>query len=308
MTRRSRSSKSALREGCTNTQPGRLLVPPGENTTVRVIYNTHGKQDGVTSKVIIRSNDPDRPEVHMPIEGFVKRVIKRTPLGGLVIRTTDGSPGQTSTVLLENQVDQPMKPRIKSTDMSMLDLEIREVTPGLTYEIVGRTKEHLDTVKVRGKILIETGLEREPVMEIGSRVEVKPILETVPAAMYFLKSDEKPQQRSITLSYFGDKPDFAITGSSCSTSGVAIDVAAARSVPQRSNKYAPTPKKRARATVSLPPPAQFPTEGIWIEFTTNEPKMPKIRVLATTDKPAFQRLMYGLTAAQYDELKRAKKN
>jgi hypothetical protein len=87
--------------GCTLVESGRKEVPPGQSTELKIRYNTQGKQDRVSSSVIIESNDPARPKLTFHITGFVKRVIRRTPLGGLVIRTLDPSPGQTGTVRLE---------------------------------------------------------------------------------------------------------------------------------------------------------------------------------------------------------------
>jgi hypothetical protein len=47
------------------------------------------------------------------------------------------------------------------------------------------------------------------------------------------------------------------------------------------------------ATVTIPPPNELPAGGVTVEFTTTDPDMPRVEVLVTTDKPAFEDRMYG---------------
>lgn len=278
--------------GCTVADPERDVIPPGESTSVRVKYDTRGKQHDVSSKVIVESNDPTRPRVEFPIKGHVRRAVTRTPLGGLVIRTADTSPGQIGRLRLENQTDQPMRLRIVRGGIDGVDLRVEEVTPGLTYDVVGKTTRRFEPGVQRSDLVLSTGLTREPTMTVALQLRIMAMVEPIPRAIYLTPNRDEITRRPVSFRYYGDKSDFRILSGSAEHGDFKAEVGPVGPPRGGMAKIKPTPKRIARMYLTLPKPSDIP-DGMTIKFQTNDPENPEVEILVTSDKAAFQRAMYG---------------
>lgn len=294
--------------GCTVAQPTRRVVPPGESTDIQVTFDTTGKQGAVTSQVIVESNDARRPKVEFSIKGQVKRAVTRTPLGGLVIRSLDPRPGQTGVVRLENQMPQPMTPTLRGHTLPMLDVELREVTPGLVYDVVGRTNATVPVGTVRGAVLLATGLEREPTLTIPARVEIVGRVELVPPAIYIRPGERTAQQRVVRIQYYGEG-EFKVLKAHPPGDAVRITVGPVQPPAAWQKRLTPAPTAVAEARVQLPPAAELPGDRVVVTLETSDPQAGPVELLVTTDKQAFQEKMYGRaapgTAAPVDDAEAA---
>lgn len=65
--------------GCTAPQPQKMLLAPGETTTIDVTYNSHGKEGKQNQTVTVITNDPQRAKQTLKIEADVLKVA--TPNG-----------------------------------------------------------------------------------------------------------------------------------------------------------------------------------------------------------------------------------
>ena len=202
--------------GCTSVEPGRTGVPPGETTELKIRYDTKGKQDRVSSSVIIESNDPARPRIEFRIAGFVKRAVRRIPLAGLSLRTLDPNPGQTTTVRLENRTDEPMKLALLSCSIDGLDIEVKEVTAGQVYDVVGRTTQPMRHGVTRGELVFSTGLQPEQQLSVSALIQVMTLVDPVPSVVYLdPRAATQPSRRIINLNYYGTLEEFQVTGATC---------------------------------------------------------------------------------------------
>lgn len=280
--------------GCTAAQPDRRVIPPGETTAIRVVYDTHGKQGKQTSKVIIRSNDPQKPRVEFPVTGFVKRAVTRDPLGGLVIRTLNASPGDSGVVTLENQMPEPMKLELLSNTADFFDLQVVEVAPGLKYQVVGRTKKALAPGRYTGEIVFKTGLSREPEFRVPAALQVLNEVELSPPVMLFA-NDDKNLQRVVRLYYYG--PDgiagFQVLGVDCDHPDVKVELGPTVAPDPWMATIKPTITAQVIANVRVPHPQAFPPKGIPIIFRTNIKGLERIELIATTNRQVMNDAMYG---------------
>ena len=280
--------------GCTVAQPGRTLVPPGETTDIKVRFDTQGKQDRVTSKVTIISNDPVRPAVEFDVQGFVKRAIRRIPLGGLVVRSIETKPGLTGTARLENQTDEPMHLRLLSTNLPDLEIQIRELQAGVIYEIVGTTKRAFEPgSKVRGSLIFATGLSKEEKLTLYARIEVLSLVEPSPPVIYLdAQTNKEPSERWVDLQYYGTG-QFQVTGATCKDPQIKVSLGSTEKPAYAFSLLKPPMTAQTRAKVSLPPVSALPADGVVIEFTTNEPTRPKVEVLVTTSQAMWEVKLKG---------------
>lgn len=280
--------------GCTAAQPERKVIPPGETTAIRVAYDTHGKQGKQNSKVIIRCNDPQKPRVEFPVSGFVKRAVTREPLGGLVIRTLNSSPGDSGLVTLENQMPEPMKLELVSNNADFFELQVVEVEPGLKYQIVGRTKKSMAPGRYTGEIVFKTGLSREPEFHVPASLQVLSEVELSPPVMLFA-SDEKTLTRPVRLYYYGADgvKGFQVLGVECDRDDVKVDLGPTVVPDPWMATMKPTITAQVIANVTVPHPTAFPPKGIPIVFRTNVKGLERIELIATTDRQVMNDVMYG---------------
>lgn len=256
-------------------------------------FITLNKQNRVHSKVVINSNDPERPEVRFNMEGVVKRAVTRYPAGGVYIRSLERGPGLTGTVRLENQMDEPLRLRLISKDPPDLDVEIKEVEPQQVYEVTVRTTRELPFGSHQGTLWFATGLSRQPRISVRVFMDILTKVVPGPKAIYLNPATVKgPVKKSILLQSYGPAP-FEITGATCTLPDVKIQLGLARPAPRRT-RVEPAPTFYIRANVSLPPASAIPPEGALITFTTNYPDCPKVEVLVTTDEDAYRERVYGV--------------
>jgi hypothetical protein len=283
--------------GCTLVSGAKDVLKPGESTILRVEFDTHGKQEHVTSKVLIDSNDSARPHVEFPISGYVKRAVLREPLGGLVIRTLDTKPGLSGTLRLKNQTEQPMQLKLLAQNIDELEFELKEERPGMEYTVIGRTTKPVRPGITRGQFVIATGLEREPELTLDARITVLPYVETVPAAVFIDATDPnaatKPTNRVVLIQYYGDTPKFQVTGTECKHPGVKVTYAGAVPPTGGMEQIKPTMTCWVRTEVTIPPATEIPAEGIVVTYKTNDPAHPLADVLITKDRPTWETLTYG---------------
>jgi hypothetical protein len=281
--------------GCTSVEPGRRDVPPGETTELKIRYDTKGKQDRVSSSVIIESNDPARPKLEFPIAGFVKRAVRRIPLAGFSLRTLDPHPGQTVTVRLENTTDRPMQPKLLSCSVAGLDVELKEVTAGQVYDVVGRITQSLRHGVTRGELNFSTGLEHEPQLAVPAVIQLMTLVDPVPALVYLdPRATTQPGQRAINLNYYGTLDEFQVTRTKCKgAANVTVAVGERKTPPAGMEKLTPRMKWIVPTTVSLPSAQALPPGGLTIEYTTNDPACPTVEVRITSNRQEWQEFVNG---------------
>lgn len=245
--------------------------------------------------MIIKSNDPQRPEVHVNVKGFVKRAIIKDPLGGLVIKTLERKPGQVGTVRLKNQMDEPMRLQYLRSTIPDVEVELREITPGLEVEVIGRTKGELKKDRYKGEVFFSTGLKREPEFSVYVSIRVMPRVDPSPPAMLLLK-EPKPVTRVGSLHCYA--PDalekFRITAIECADPNVKVSFEPTRP-PERwmTERMKPPITATAKFTVDIAAPDKLVNDIAKVLISTTDPEFPKIELLVTTNKDAFRAVVYG---------------
>jgi len=289
--------------GCTVAQPRRNLVPPGQSTVVKIRFDTKGKQNKVSSKVIILSNDPQRPRVEFPISIFVKRAVLVSPSGGLGIRSLDGSPGLTASTRLENQTDQPMRLQLESKNISGVEVELNEITPGLEYDLLLRTTRQWPRGITRGTLRFSTGLEREKRLDVPVRIKILALVEPSPPVLWLNpRSSDKPREYWISVNYYGSRA-FQVTGATCAHRGVKVTLGPVQT--PRPGRTSGQPKVAATmmCKVRVPPASELPAEGAKVVFTTNDPAHPRFEVPITSDRALLDERLKGPPEGPFEDVK-----
>lgn len=283
--------------GCTVANPEARVVTPGGQTILNVQYDTANKQGRVTSKVIIKSNDPLNPEVDLPIEGVVKRAIEREPLGGLVIRTNAMDAGQDGKVRLTNQLTQPMRLDLRGNNLEQwLDVRVEEVTPGLVYDVYGRTKRKILPGVLRGELTFMTGLQDEPSFTVSVRIQVIPEVEASPVAFLFQPGDGAPPVRTVRIASYRDDPQFEVISAECDDPRISVQLGSTGPAVAWMKTIKPVVQRFAQARIQVPGEVKLPPQGIKVKFLTNDREYPVVEVLLTPDREDFNAAFYKLPA------------
>lgn len=280
--------------GCTVAQPEKRELAPGESTSLAVRFDTHGKQGDVSSKVIIESNDQARPKLEIVIKGFVKRAITREPLGGLVIRSLDGNPGQSAKVKLQNTLAEPMKLELVGNSIPEVKVDIVELNAGVAYEIVGTTTREIKPGVVRGDLTFKSGLSREKTFTLPVRVQIMSKVEAVPSAI-LLKPNDQAVERTVSLQYYGSggPQAFTVTGAKSSLASVEPIIGITMPAQEWMKRMTPPITAVVDNKIKIPAASELPAGGVTVEFATSDPDVPKVEVIITTDKNVFEDRMYG---------------
>lgn len=279
--------------GCTAMQPAKMLLQPGEATEVVASYDSHGKQGPQTSSVTIFSNDPANPEVKFDIKGEVKRAVTTEPMGGLVIRALDPSKTLEGKVTLTNHEAEPFKIEVNYGEASKLfDFEVVELEPGRKVEIRAKSKPPLTYGTNGSSITVKTGLAREPNIIIPVQARIFERVHLSPPALLFIKQDTKPANRGIEVQYFGDDPNFMVTGICCKNPKFRARVGPKSPPPEWMKTLPPTPRFVFAIQMEIPPGPEIPDEGVVFDITTNDPDYPLLQAVCTVQKDVFQAMTY----------------
>lgn len=275
--------------GSNATQPARMVIPPGESETITLTFDSLNKQHKVKSKLVVRSNDPVNPEIRFVIEGFIKRPVERDPAGGVIIHSLETGPGLVGTVHLENKMDQPLKLK-RLNEFEHLDVQIKEIKPGLLYDLTVTTTRALPIGGYRHDIWLETGLKDHPRIYVPVFITIVAPVEAMPSVIYVNPAEtQPPKQKIIMLQNYGPQP-FEIKEARCTLDAIRVRVGPAETYPGRATPGRARPNAFVRAFVTLPPADQIPAEGVTIEFLTNNPDCATVEVFVTKDLAEFQKL------------------
>ncbi len=281
--------------GCTIVRAQRESIPPGDATNLHIRFDTKGKQRDVESTIIINTNDPHRPTYYFRIKGFVKRAVNITPDGGLALRTLDGKPGQVMSVRLDNQTAQPMRLKLTGKTIPDLEVELKEVNPGQTYEVLAWMTRELSPGIVRGTLQFSTGLEREETYSVPVRIQVLSLVEPAPPVIWIdprSSASNERTQRWISVSYYGSE-EFAVRNVFCPVPEVDVAISQPEPASAGMKLLKPPPTATMQVKVVLPPVSALPPGGTSIVLETNDPKCPKFEIPITTDRELLETRLKG---------------
>lgn len=276
--------------GCTIAQPTKYALAPGESTTVKVVFDTKGKQDAVSSQVTIASNDPAAPEVVFKVSGNVRRLVRVDPIHGILFRVVEPTEVSTQTVKLVNQQAQPMRPTIRELPSDRFAVELREIRQGQEYDLVVTTRPPLSRGAPADTVDILTGLDEEPVIPIAMAVNMVDRVNFSPPVM-FMKSPVVPGFKSqMRIEYYGSDPNFKVTGATCDDPAVKLKLDA----PQEPPVVRPgvlRAKSVIPLSVEIPAGGQIPAQGYVVKVVTNDPEYPQLQFTITSDNDVFHELL-----------------
>ena len=259
--------------GCTVATKPQTPLAPGESSTFSITYDTKraGKAD---KKVILTTNDPTRPKVEIPVVGMVKVLFAATPYKGVMFRELDESSISSQTILLENKYGKPLQLKLREGQrFRKFDVVLNEIKPGMMYELEVTTKPPLDSGHNNAMVLLETGLELAPRLEIRLSANVPPRVSVTPYKLVVVSAGKQPGTRMVRVQYRVETP-IKITKVEASHESVKWEFLPPVA-PRAGGKLA-----SHRMRVTLPTFAEFPATGARLTIYTDDelPQYQKLEI------------------------------
>ncbi|MDX2200196.1 MAG: DUF1573 domain-containing protein [Phycisphaerae bacterium] len=275
--------------GCTASKAEKNVLAPGEETTASVSFDSHKRQGQVSTQVTFVSNDPDRKQVVFYLKGFVKRVLNYEPAGGVVIHSTDRTAAKSGTGVITATTAEPIKLEIVRVDAPKFDVTLKEIVAGQKYEVTAVVKPPLETGRTVGNVVLKTGNEREPELNLPIVATVYDKVELSPAAI-FLEPTMTPDrtERTVSVHYRGENLEFAVLNVDVPSDDYTANFGKVRPAgPEWQRLGDSAPKMMVDIKFSLPPGKSLPPQGVTVMVQTNEPGFEQVPLLITPDGTAF---------------------
>ncbi len=261
--------------GCTASKLDQTEIAPGESVPMTVTYDSTKLRQRVGTTVTITSNDPAKPVTIYRIKGEVKPCYTMDPVGGVTFGQVMRKSTETRTVKIQNVFEEKMFLKLEDFKNEAYTLELREIEPGMRYELIASTKPPLKAGNSRAVAVLTSNLERVPEIKVPIRSYVVPRVSVTPRTIYIPKVYKKASEKSLLVRFVADNP-IEITGVTSSHPGVS-----ARILPAIKNARLGFSSREIR--VSLPPGVDIPDEDTYLIITTDadEPEFAELKVTIT---------------------------
>ncbi|MBL8878734.1 MAG: DUF1573 domain-containing protein [Phycisphaerales bacterium] len=267
--------------GCTQAKKPKDVLQPGESDTMKISYSTKKKPGKVSQTVTIQTNDPANPQATVKVEGEVKPVYTAEPGPYIQFGRLSKSSKDTQKITIKNEYTDKLNLKMKDKPEGPFDIELKEIEPGMKYELTATSRPPLTMGVVKADVKLETGVELLPEIDISVQGYVQPPVMVNPAQLWIPPQTSQPTERIIRVTYVTDKP-VNILGIKSSA-----DVIKAELQPKTTTAPAGVGSGSHDIRVKLPAGSEIPESGATIEITTDseDPEYRLLKVDVTTKRP-----------------------
>jgi len=249
--------------GCTVPTQPKSPLGPGESGTFTVTYDT--KRVGPAhKKVTLRLADIRHALWEIPVDGEVKPIYAATPSNAIVFDGLETDSVAAKTIKLENKYDKPVPLKLAppAQNQTRFDIQLKEIQPGMEYELLATTKPPLDKGFNRGTATLATGLPWLETLEYQVSANVQPRVIATPMRLFVPSDSTVPVQQTVRVQYRTDKP-IKVLDVRTDQGPVAWELL-------------PAPPAGAglaahQVRVTLPDADHLPTRGAQLTITTDDP-------------------------------------
>jgi len=257
--------------GCTTPTRPKSPLGPGESDKLTITYDTAHRPGTAHQTVTLLTNDPARPELVIPVVGTVKPIYEvfiagtnqatKTLSFGKLFADSADERGLT----IVNRYPEKGAFKLKTgEDGGAYGYELKEVEPGMRYELVVKTKPPLHVGEARGRVVIETGNAHLPEFEIVIFGAVQPPILVDPARLFAPKNALTEVRQVVRVLSLGRHP-VKVTGAKASDESIQVSVGAAPTPTTN-----PTDQAVQEVVITLPPGEKLPTGvPLTVELTTD---------------------------------------
>lgn len=276
--------------GCTVAKPvsggawnGKVLAP-GETDKMALTYNTKKGVRTVSQKITIETNDRERPKVEFEVKGEVKNAYDFKPDARVTFSRLERESKATEVIDMTNNMPDKVFLKLRPGNYGSFDVQLQEVEPGMKYKLLVSTKPPLNLGSNTTEIVLETGMDRMPSMQVPVSAYISPRVSVTPRQLLMSPKVTTPFQKIVRVNYLPDK-QLTIKEVKVSHDSIKAEI-----LPQQPDQQANRGMKFYEIRVSLPASKDFPADGAKLTILTDDPS------------PEYQTLEVPImTQAQFQE-------
>ena len=258
--------------GCATGTSNKAVLQPGERDTLKITYDTTKNDKVVKQTITIKTSDEIEPEMKIIIRGEVWNVFDCEPRTGISFGKVVSTTEKSGEIVLTSNMPDKVSPKLAPLpDDAPFAVRLEEIEAGKKYRLVVATKPPLKLGNNHVFVILETGVERLPTMQIGVSARVFDKVAIWPDKLRVIETQVKPGTRTLHLYYSEDHPT-RITDVKANFDGISVQLLG----DQPTNSMSVFPSRQLRVT--LPPFADFPEKGAKLEIHTDHPD-PKFQIL-----------------------------
>jgi hypothetical protein len=192
----------------------------------------------------------------------------------------------TQAIKLECKYDHPLHLKLKAgEDYGRFEILLKEIKPGLDYELTATTKPPLQNGYNRAMVTLETGLELVPTLTIPVTANIQPPVLVIPFVLVVRPETTEPTQHLIRVQYQKAHP-LKIKEIKSSLDTIRCELPQAPRPTQADTAY-------YEVRVTLPPFADIPEEGAKLEIFTDSqnPEYQRIEIPVVRAGKGVQKLI-----------------
>ncbi|MGE0479127.1 MAG: DUF1573 domain-containing protein [Phycisphaerae bacterium] len=267
--------------GCTQAKKPKDVLQPGESDTMKISYNSKKRPGKANQTVTINTNDPSQSVVTLRVEGDVKNVFSAEPGPAIAFGRLGKDSTETQKITLKNEYPDKMTLKLKQPVSGPFEVELKELEPGMRYELSATSKPPLPMGLARAEVILETGIAILPEIDVHVQGYVQPPVMVNPTVLYVPTTATQNMERMVRVTYLPDKP-IQIQEIKCNLASVTW-----RQTPAATQPAGAAAMAFHDVRVTLPPAAQIPENGALLEIATDspDPEYKLLKVQITTQKP-----------------------
>jgi hypothetical protein len=253
--------------GCTSLTEWTKSIPPGGTGKIPLEFNTTGMLGPVNRSVAVYSNDPSVPVSVVFVEGTVWQQVEVRPNMALIQMPPNGSQTFSTTLIITNQMDAPMKLEAPVSSVPQFRARVEEVTAGKEFNLIIDTVPPLPPGNIQGAVTIATSSKEVPELNIAVMAIAQPVVMVSPPQM-FLPAVPPDVPEPYIISVSNQSPDpITVTNGSCDAPNTTVVI-------RETN-----PGKEFELVVSFPDNIEAtPGKTFTISADTSSPSFPKITI------------------------------
>ncbi len=275
--------------GCTVPSKPKSPLAPGESVEMTISYDSLRKVGAAHQKITVISNDPNNTNAVVRVTGEVKRAYAVKPRSGLVFGQLYQTSRDVRRCEIVNEYKEKLDLRLKEgQDFGPYDIKLREIEPGMRYELSATTRPPLDVGTLRLDIELETGLELVPEAVVIAYGFVQPPVMVMPKRILFPTNSVMEMRKILRVTHAPDMP-VEVTEAKSSHPAIGVELREA------GHDLVHPDQRQWEVEVTLPPGDLLPKdEPQQIEITTSasDPEYRKLVVpveLVTPRRPSAQK-------------------
>lgn len=224
--------------------------------------DTKGSGGSFGRKIVVTTNDPERPRLELLCKGQVLVPIKAEPASVKFPDILRDDPAQEQTVEILRGDDGPIAPVLMPLSSKYIGAELTEIEPGERYALKVTISPPWPNGSLRRFIKLKTGVAHTPETSILVSAKIEPRAMAVPKHVSVRNTDSAFKQ-SIYLQWAGGPPK-NIVKATCNDPKVTVRVKTAGG--------------RQRVVVRIPAGHEPPPRTSYISIQTDDAEAPLLRV------------------------------